>query len=84
MSYFLLIYDRATGDLKVQEFGGSREDALRARFAEESSGLSSETEVVVLSADSRDDLERTHSRYFHGVAELARTGAKKKILAPPA
>jgi hypothetical protein len=82
MSYFLLVYDRSTGQLRLRDFGGAREDALQARFAEEHSGLGSETEVVVLSAESREDLERTHSRYFHSVADMARSGAKKQVIAP--
>jgi hypothetical protein len=81
MNYFLVIYDRASGEVRLRDFGAAREDALKARFEAEQSGLDEETEVVVLSANSRDDLERTHSRYFHSVSELARAGAKKQVLA---
>ncbi len=81
MNYFLVVYDRATGECRLRDFGAAREAALRARFEAEQSGIGEDTEVVVLSASSRDDLERTHSRYFHSVAELARAGAKKAVLA---
>lgn len=83
MNYFLVIYDRATGKVELREFGVRREDALRARFQAEQGGVGAETEVVVLSAASREDLERTHSRYFHSVAEMARAGARKQVLARP-
>jgi hypothetical protein len=33
-----------------------------------------EMEIVVLSSDSRESIERTHSRYFHTAGELAETG----------
>jgi len=81
VNYFLVIYDRASGEVHLRDFGMAREQALKARFEAEQSGLNDETEVVVLSAASRDDLERTHSRYFHSVSELARAGAKKQVLA---
>lgn len=81
MNYFLVVYDRATGELQLRDFGVAREDALKARFEVEQSGIGRDTEVVVLSANSREDLERTHSRYFHSVSELARAGAKKRVLA---
>jgi hypothetical protein len=80
MNYFLVIYDRASGKVRLRDFGSAREDALKARFEAEESGLDEETEVVVLSASSREDLERTHSRYFHSMSELARAGAKKQVL----
>jgi hypothetical protein len=83
MNYFLVIYDRATGEFELRDFGAQREEALRARFQAEQSGISAETEVVVLSALSRSDLEKTHSRYFHSVAEMARAGARKQVLSRP-
>jgi hypothetical protein len=50
------------------------DNALAARFdAEREFNGRSEIEVVVLGADSWEDLTRTHSRYFKGLGELAET-----------
>ncbi len=77
MAHFLLVYDRSAGKLLHEERYQSRVDALRARFvaeAEHGRGAN-DVEVVVLSAGSREDLLRTHARYFRSLAELAsRTG----------
>ena len=78
MSYFLIVYDRSSGEYLLRDFGTSREAALKARFDAEQA--SPEAEVVVLSAESRKTLERTHARYFHSTATMARAGAKKAIL----
>jgi len=77
MAHFLLVYDRSEGRLLHEERYESHVDALRARFvveAEHESG-SGDIEVVVLGAGSREDLLRTHARYFRSLEELAsRTG----------
>lgn len=72
MSHFLLIYDRALGKLlSIDQFGSSGE-AMQARFqAEDRLGERSGIEVVALSAESEEDLRRTHGRYFLGLRELA-------------
>lgn len=70
MKSFLLIYDRLTGDLAVQEFSDASE-AMAARMREES--LAGPTvEVVVLSSDSESSLRQTHSRYFQSVVQILR------------
>ena len=65
MSYWLIVYDRQAGRLYVQpqEFADSSY-ALRVRCEVERRlpGL----EVVVLGAESLDQLRVTHSRYFGG------------------
>ncbi|MCA1704177.1 MAG: hypothetical protein LC808_13295 [Actinobacteria bacterium] len=75
MAHFLLVYDLAAGTLLHEERYQSRVEALRARFVAEAEHRSRtddvEVEVVVLSADSREDLLRTHARYFRSLAELA-------------
>ncbi|MBV9140462.1 MAG: hypothetical protein JO115_06040 [Pseudonocardiales bacterium] len=77
MAHFLLVYDRSAGKLLHEEQYQSRADALRSRFVAEAEHrqAANNVEVVVLSARSREDLLRTHARYFRSLAELAsRTG----------
>jgi hypothetical protein len=70
--HYLLIYDRRQGKV-IRSIEFSRADAaLTARFdAEREFSGQPEIEVVVLGADSRQELTRTHSRYFKDVYELA-------------
>lgn len=72
MTHFLLVYDRAVGELvRKQEFA-ERADAMRARFlAETEFSGRREIEIVALDAESEHELQRTHGRYFLGLAELA-------------
>lgn len=75
MNYFLLVYDRSTGRLlrAPREYPSAQRDAaMRERFALELENRERpEVEVVVLGADSLEDLQRTHSRYFRTVEEIA-------------
>ena len=71
MTHFLLVYDRAAGRLRDEQRFDSRVDALRARFAAEKTHDAQDIEVVVLRAGSREDLLRTHARYFLTIEELA-------------
>lgn len=67
MSQFLIVYDRDAAELlKIEEFGNGRAAALAARINAESEyrPLGRVIEVVVLGAQSLEDLKRTHSRYF--------------------
>jgi hypothetical protein len=63
---FLVIFNRRTGASSVSEFPvGCGREAIRQRFAVEREHRDDpDIEVVVLGSDSRDELERTHSRYF--------------------
>jgi hypothetical protein len=68
--HFLLVYDRAAGKLvDCREFD-DYSDALATRFELER-GKANAGEIVVLSAESRENLERTHARYFKSASQLA-------------
>lgn len=74
MTQFLIVYDQVAGKvLELREFeDAQREAALAERFRLEREHLSEEhVEIVVLGASAREDLERTHARYFKTVSELA-------------
>jgi hypothetical protein len=70
MKSFLIIYNRLSGKVDVQEFAVPSE-AIQARMAYEIHCKPDE-EVVVLRSNSLDSVKRTHSRYFHTVPELLR------------
>jgi hypothetical protein len=64
MHHFLITFNRRTAVVDVEEFDDATE-ALQARFAaERRKHLSSDIEIVVLNAPSREALKATHSRYF--------------------
>ena len=72
MTHFLLVYDRDAGALVRQEVFAERADAMQARFRAESEfGGRREIEIVALDAESEEELQRTHGRYFLGLTELA-------------
>lgn len=69
MTGFVIEYHRPTSDYRVTAFAGA--DGLREAVAhrvelESAVRVEDGWEVVALSADSRDVLEHTHSRYFKG------------------
>lgn len=76
MRYFLVVYNRSTGAVEVKGFNeGQREQALEERFARELAERDRpELEIVLLGAESKAMLKRTHSRYFKSAAELAASG----------
>jgi len=71
MKYFLVTYDRLVGVGEIRDVfpAECRSVAIRSRFTLEQQ-TNSDTEVVVLGAESEDDLRRTHSRYFKSAATL--------------
>lgn len=73
VQHFLLVYDRAAGRLLHEQTFERRAEALRARFAQERElrGTGDNLEIVVIDAHSREDLMRTHARYFLSLEELA-------------
>jgi spore cortex formation protein SpoVR/YcgB (stage V sporulation) len=69
---FLLVYDRTKGLLIEQQAFEERARAMRARFrAEIRYAGRPEIEIVALTAESEQELRRTHGRYFLGLTELA-------------
>jgi hypothetical protein len=74
MTQFLIVYDQTAGKvIELTEFSDSdRARALDERFELERRFQDHpHIEVVALGADSREDLESTHGRYFKTIAQLA-------------
>lgn len=72
MVYFLLEYDRPAGKLlSIREFSDADRDVAYAERRRLESAKEPEIEVVILEGASRADIERTHSRYFRTLEELA-------------
>jgi hypothetical protein len=74
MRYFLIVFDRSSSHLvdDVTEFEHASE-ALSARFERERLERGNPSmEVVVLGAEDRESLEKTHSRYFSNTVDLVR------------
>ena len=67
IKHFLVIYDPATGEAEVKPFGTDY-DAAQAAYAEaeQANGMETELDIVLLSADSLETIEQTHSSYFGG------------------
>jgi hypothetical protein len=72
MRSFLIIYNRRTGSNDVQEFPvGHGREAIRVRFEEERKHRNDpDVEVVVLGSRSREELMKTHSRYFRSAQQM--------------
>ena len=75
MNYFLLIYDRRRNKIiEVKTFAlDDRERALAERGAlirDHRANL--DLEIVLLGANSFEDLKKTHSRYFKTLGQLAK------------
>ena len=72
--YFLIAYDRSKGQLSSAHEYGERElahdDRLRAELENFRAGR--DLEVVVLEAQDRAALLKTHRRYFDSFENLAR------------
>ncbi len=64
--HFLVIYDPAAEKTSVRDFGTDY-DAAQEAYAglEQESGIEATFDVVLLSADSLETIEQTHSSYFH-------------------
>lgn len=74
MRLFLIVYDRRGGQvLRLDEYGEEeRTAAARERLVLEKQHRGDpNVEVVIISAPSREALERTHGRYFKSPSELA-------------
>ena len=71
MKHFLIHYDRPAGRLlSIREYDHEeRAQAIADRDAQEFA-KPDHVEVVLLSADCRADIERTHARYFKTPREM--------------
>ena len=70
--HYLLVFDRAHGRLLSEKPYNDHRTALEARFkAERLHRSNPEIEVVVLTAESKEALRRTHARYFQSVSDIA-------------
>jgi hypothetical protein len=78
MRHFLVIYNRREGRIVRKHAYRSASDALQARFAAEREFREQpDIEVVVLGGESWRAVQRTHSRYFKRVQDLARVGLER-------
>ena len=72
MPHFLIEYDRPRGSLTdLVEYPDDAQPQAMADLRRREADKPSHVEVVLLSARSREDIERTHSRYFKTAAEIA-------------
>lgn len=87
MQYFVIVYSRAQGKILLgpETFADSeRKAALQRRFQLEACWRDDpDIEVVVLGSESEAQIRRTHGRYFHTVAELARAAGSAAALGAP-
>jgi hypothetical protein len=73
MTHFLIVYRRTSGSvLEMRQYDEpARTAAMQARSEKELTYRSDgDVEVVLLTAESREALERTHSRYFRTGKQL--------------
>ena len=68
MTYFLLEYNRLSERAEVTAYADAA-DALKVLSAREGA-KAPEVEVVLLMADSVEQLKRTHSRYFLSAQQM--------------
>lgn len=70
--HFLLVFDRPHSRLLREQPYDDHRTALEERFAAERTHRGNPgIEVVVLTAESKAALRRTHARYFSSVSDLA-------------
>lgn len=63
MPGFLIEYHRRRGDVRVERFE-SLIAAMEERLIRDQKNLDEDLEIVTVSSKSREQLERSHSRYF--------------------
>jgi len=70
LTHFLIVFDRTTSQLVSKTPYSEEEDAM-AEFskAERANYGNEDIEIVLLSADSIETLEKTHEHYFSGKDE---------------
>ena len=65
IKHFLVSFNPKTGRTSVRDFGTDYDAAQTAyNEAEQASGIDSEMDIVLLSADSLATIKQTHSSYF--------------------
>lgn len=65
IKHFLITFDPSTGNTSVRQFGTDYDAAQDAyAHAEQANRLDSRLDIVLLSADSLETIEQTHSSYF--------------------
>lgn len=67
IKHFLISFDPNSGKTEVQHFGTDY-DAAQAAYgeSEQANGGDSDLDIVLISADSLETIEQTHSSYFNG------------------
>ena len=71
LEHFLIIFDPGNGETRVQSFGTNYDAAQAAYSAAENDNLADAgLDIVLISADSLETIEQTHSSYFNGDAKL--------------
>jgi hypothetical protein len=71
MKLYLLIFDRDNPtSVEVKEYADTALAIENLRIAERLRLNRPELEIVLLNAADKDDLRRTHSRYFESIDEL--------------
>ena len=72
IKHFLITFDLATGNTEVLPFDTDY-DAAQAAYskAESANRADSDLDIVLISADSLETIEQTHSSYFSGTPKLA-------------
>jgi hypothetical protein len=72
VTHFLLVFDRTHGRLLSSTPFNDASEALAQRFRDERLHQHNpDIEIVVLTAESKSALRRTHARYFESLTELA-------------
>lgn len=68
VKHFLIVFNRKTGERRIEEYTDAREAILR-RLEEEQANHNPDVEIVVIGSSGLEHLKVTHSRYFR-VEEL--------------
>jgi hypothetical protein len=81
MKYYVLVYDRASGELtSVDEFLDGGQALGRRMELERLNQRGADTEIVILVARSLDSLHRTHARYFQSRRELLENASRIEVM----
>lgn len=69
--HFLLVFNRATGELvSIDQFEEQDQATSALSLIERSHEDDDQIEVVLISADSVDTLKKTHGHYFSGMEAI--------------